>query len=173
MQGKLVETRGTLATAFRNLLNAQRRPTVVRILTYSIGQFVVNNSVSFLRKVRMLISSDVTVTVIFGRDPGRMSDERMQFLKELQNSGVKLYHNRRMHAKVILSKRGTSYGFLIGSANMTKTAFHKNYEMAIWGDVSHGATCDALESYVQRVLSAESTRPFSDYVTERREDELV
>src|SRR5205809_581750 len=130
LEAELLDDRGKIVDAIRKVLDAGGRPTVVRILTHDLSALDLDGT-SLLHKLRMLTASGVTVTLVFGARFDRMKLGQREHLKELVQANVKVFHNKRMHAKLILIETAEGGQAILGSANLTPTAMTENYEIAI------------------------------------------
>ena len=157
LRGRLLDDKGKLAEALRDVLEVTRRPNRVRILTSTIGPFDVNGS-TFATRLKLLLANGALVTLIFGEDPSRMESGKQRHVMELHRFGVKVFHNPRMHAKLVLAEGKRGRALLLGSANMTGSGFWRNYELGLRAEVSGEDAFRALDTYINRALDASSTK---------------
>src|SRR2546422_4854441 len=145
LEAELLDERRKIVDAIRKLLDAGARPSVVRILTHDLSALELDGT-SLLHKLRMLTASGVTVTLIFGARFDTMRTNQREHLKELVEANVNVFHNKRMHAKLILIETAEGGQAVLGSANLTPTAMTENHEIAIRSFRMGSNTYDALSS---------------------------
>lgn len=158
LKAELLDARTKIAGAIRRLVDPQVRPRTIRILTHTIAPLSLEG-VPLLNKLRMLTAGGVTVTIIFGQKPERMRPKEKQNLKELVEANVKVYYNRRMHAKLILASTKGGAEFVLGSANLTTSALTYSHEIGVRAFQLERNTYDALMAYVNGMLTLRQTKP--------------
>jgi|GEM_PF-7046690 len=163
--------------AIRNTLDIRRRASVVRIMTMNIGDFYLkSDSDLFLTKIYRLLNAGVVVTILIGgrEEKVKSNKELLLLLKELFERGAKIYYNKSTHAKLILVNSNHEKLVLITSANFTKTALYKNYEIGVEYLNMEENIYKQFEGYIIEKLNNISTKPIDQWIDEwGDENELV
>jgi phosphatidylserine/phosphatidylglycerophosphate/cardiolipin synthase-like enzyme len=126
-------------------------PLQVRILSPKIRDVDLVGDTVFSLLRRLTRERDVQITLII--NPEWMVEEGdKEFLKKLDEIGVKIHSNTNLHAKMILVENMTHKIALIGSANYTKGGTNGNDEASIFLINQDPHVYDKLYEYVTRML---------------------
>jgi phosphatidylserine/phosphatidylglycerophosphate/cardiolipin synthase-like enzyme len=177
--------------AVKKALDIRRKPYKVRIVSLSVKDVLLDGKSkhSLKRKLALLLSADTLVTILIGNSPYRFDNivtkvkskykkkedvekevkryeelkkAELEFYKDLMARGAKIYHNRRVHAKMILVETNSQRIVLIMSSNLTDRGLRRNYEVGIYIPNAEENFFRELDSYVTHVLTGvPSTQPLS------------
>ena len=154
MAVKCLFQRDEIRDAIRNTLDVRRRAFDIRIMTMNLGDFnLKKDSDPFLRKINLLVSTGVTVTILIGGREERFSDRERMFLKELYERGVNIFYDYRAHTKLILVNSNQEKLALITSANFTHTALYVNWEIGVMCFNITEDIYDKFDEYISRRLN--------------------
>jgi len=116
-----------------NLLAYQRdSPIHVRIVSPWIHDVVLSDGKTASEKIRQLITfKGALVTLLV--NPTRMTgDEDREFLRQLEDAGVKVHYKRDLHAKAVLLRSRDDIGLVVMSANFTHTGLGIQQEIGVY-----------------------------------------
>jgi len=136
-----------------NLLAYQRDPPIrIRIVSPWIHEVVLSDGRTLSQKIRQLIAfKRASVTLLV--NPTRMTTpEEKDFLKLLEDAGVRIHYKRDLHAKALLLESARDVGLVLTSANFTQTALSKQQEVGIYllNELPH--IFEKLDRYVTGLL---------------------
>ena len=157
-----------IRNAIRNTLDVRRRASDVRIMTMNLGDFYLKSgSDLFLTKIYRLLSAGVVVTILIGGRVEKFDQKTKSLLKDLVERGAKIYYNKNTHAKLILVNSKHEKLVLITSANFTKTALYKNYEIGVEYLNMEENIYKQFERYIiEKVKDNISTKPINQWIDE-------
>lgn len=142
-----------LITKIDQLLAYQRdAPIHVRIVCPRVSKTELIKE-SITEKIKKLIKfKDALVMLLI--DPKYLkkdvagADLLNNYIKELEDIGVKVHSKRNLHAKIILVENNTEKGLLLMSSNLTHTGLHISKEAGVYFLNEKTYVYDKLKRYV-------------------------
>ena len=139
-------------TAYQN-----RAPIRLRIVTMHIKEFEVEDGRRFSDTILKLRTyKNATVSILVDRKwilraKLKNGGNKPQFIQDLEDMGVRIMAVRDLHAKIILLSSGKRKALLVGSANFTSTAIHKQHEADVYFDNDNLHVIDEMDKYITKL----------------------
>ena len=147
------------------LLAYQRdAPVWLRILTPWIGNAKLSDGKTLLEKLRQLINYKYArVTLIIDKEwmEEEADEEEKEFLRSLEDMGVRLYSAKQLHAKMTLVINGPNdreKSLIISSANLTDSGLSNLKEAGIYVLNDPAELFDKANSYFTDLLKYSEER---------------
>lgn len=135
-----------------NLLAYQRdAPIHLRLISPKIHDVQLIEDTLFQKIKRLITHKNALVTMLVNPN-GMKSEKEKDYIKQLEEMGVKVHYKRELHAKIILLDNIKERAVLIGSANLTPTGLYKNKEAAVYFLNDQQQVYDRINSYVTHLL---------------------
>lgn len=154
--------RGQIRGGMAEILGLEKDPWRVRILTLNFIDFELFRGLKLGQIIKRLATKGIITTIIVGNKP-KIGDEKYQdqvdFYDELSDEGVQIYHNDRVHAKVILAEGRKENSALIMTANLTKSGFYYKYEAGVLLPHLENGEYKSLRNYTNDIIGTKKTKP--------------
>lgn len=152
---------GEIATCIDTILKTNRLRRV-RISSLWIENVELVGGNKLLDTLLELVKKGIAVTILIGRKP--KVNQWVRFFEKLEQFGIKLYYNRRIHCKMFLLDCFDEKIALISSANYTYGGLHFRYEVGACLKALSITKYNKLGDFYNYVLGSNETRVLRDVV---------
>lgn len=142
----------------------------VRVCALNVHDFNIPPATLSMR-LRRLLGQGATVSLVLGQSPALITDPKLRFevkkfLLRLLEQGARIYWNHNLHAKVVVGEppKGVPGNkcAIVSSANLTHTAFFKNYELGVYFE--NESHIDQIQDFLSLVLRRSKGVAYEDLV---------
>jgi len=152
---------GEIATAIDAILKTTRLKRV-RITSLYVENVELDNGNKLLDSLVELVKKGIDVTILIGRKPD--VNHWVRFFEKLEDFGVNLYYNWRIHSKMFLLDCFDEKAALITSANYTHGGLHFRHEVGVCLKDLPLGKYNKLGDFFNYVVGSDETRVLRDVV---------